>query len=250
MFAKNSRYFRLPESSPVNARGERLRGKDLRLIEPSPGTFLHTVQSRDRLDLLAVKYYQEPTRWWQISDANAAFAFPNDLLDRSPIHAETLAVVSVDMETRFNGLISDLTSLGQVRNPLMDFSESSVVVLSVTPPMRVQIINQIRARGLHYLHSFAWNDGMTAGELFRFEDRTAKQNWGLLTQDLKDLPGILELQSFAEDGVVRLVYNSAMIERARILKVIRLRSYDVNEQSSQSSERLGAQIVIPPNGVA
>lgn len=250
MFAKNSRYFGLPESSPVNAAGERLRGKNLRLIAPSPGTFLHIVQGRDRLDLMAFRYYQEPTKWWQISDANPDFAFPVDLLDRGPIREQTLALVSVDSEARFDGLVSDLTSIGEVRNPLMDFSESSVVVLSVTQFTRVQIINQIGSRGLHYLHSFAWNDGMTTGELFRFDDRIAKQNWGLLMQDLKNLPGILELQSIAEDGTVRLVYNSSMIERARILKVIGLRSYDVDQQLSQSSDRVGAQVVIPPNGVA
>ncbi len=250
MFAKNSRYFRLPESSPVNGRGERLRGKNLRLIDPSPGIFLHTVQGRDRLDLLALKYYREPTKWWQISDANPAFAFPVDLLDRSPIREELLALVSVGMESRFADLVTDLASLGEVRNGLMDSSESSVVVLSVTPPMRVQIINQIRSRGLHYLRSFAWNDGMTTGEMFRFEDRIAKQNWGLLMHDLQDLPGVLELQSIAEEGALRLVYNSAMIERERILKIIGARSYDVAQQLSQSIERAGAQIVIPPNGVS
>src|SRR5690242_1422136 len=92
MFDKSSRYARLTESSPVNADGERLRGKDLRIIPQSDGTFLHTVQSHDRLDLLALKYYGEPTRWWQISDANPDFPFPVDLLDRGPIYEETLGL--------------------------------------------------------------------------------------------------------------------------------------------------------------
>src|SRR5258707_892578 len=85
MFAKGSRYRNLTQSSPVNGRGGRLRGTDLRLIEPTSGQFLHTVRDRDRLDLLAYKYYADPTRWWQICDANPQFAFPNDLLDRGPL---------------------------------------------------------------------------------------------------------------------------------------------------------------------
>jgi len=40
-----------------------------------------------------------------------------------------------------------------------------------------------------------------------------------------------------------------MVQRARILKIIELRSYFVDQQLSESSERVGAQIVIPPNSV-
>src|SRR6266542_2938191 len=72
MFAKGSRYRNLPESSPVDADGERKRGKQLRLIAQPESQFLHAVQEKDRLDLLAYKYYGDPTRWWQIADANAA----------------------------------------------------------------------------------------------------------------------------------------------------------------------------------
>src|SRR6266545_2047443 len=61
MFSKSSRYRNLPESSPVNAQGERLRGKELRLTPPTPGRFLHTVHEGDRLDLLAFKYYDDPS---------------------------------------------------------------------------------------------------------------------------------------------------------------------------------------------
>lgn len=249
MFARNSRYFALPESSPVNAEGERLRGKNLRFIAPAGSTFLHTVQGRDRLDLMAYKYYQEPTRWWLISDANP-YAFPLDLLDRSPVNEEVLALVSVDMQDRMNSLVGDLSALGQVRNPLPAFDHSSLAVLAVTSSLRQQVISRIASHGLHYLTSFAWDDGMTAGELFTFEDRTAKQAWAELMHDLRELPGVLAVQSMAQDGMVRLVYNSAMVERDRILRIIAMRSFAVDELHSEAIERLGAQVGIPPNGPA
>src|SRR5260370_28290881 len=107
MFAKNSRYARLPGSSPVNANGERLLGTNMRLIAATEGTFLHTVLGRDRLDLLALKYYGDPTRWWQITDANLKFPFPLDLLDRAPIQEETLRVVNPGLQTRFDELTVD-----------------------------------------------------------------------------------------------------------------------------------------------
>ena len=247
MFAKNSRYVRLPESSPVDAQGDRLRGKDLRRIPFSSGTFTHTVQTRDRLDLLAQKYYGEPTKWWQICDANPEFEFPLDLLERVPVREEVFSLVDGDAEKRFNALVAALTGLGAVRNPFMEASVSSVVVLSAPPVPRTQVLSQIAAQGLHFLRSFAWVDGMNNGELFFFEDRAAKLNWRLLLEALADTPGVLEAQSQSESGLVRVVYNSALAGRDTVLKRIALQGYALDPALSNPVERIGDAIVIPPN---
>src|SRR5262249_5322347 len=114
MFIKGSRYRSLPESSPVDANGERLRGKDLRLIPDTPGQFLHTVRQGDRLDLLAFKYYDDATKWWQIADANPQEPLPSDLLDRRPLVLEHFALFHPDFQTRFRDLGVELSAIGQV----------------------------------------------------------------------------------------------------------------------------------------
>ena len=247
MFAKNSRYARLPESSPVNAQGERLRGKNLRRIAFSAGTFLHTVQNRDRLDLLAMKYYSEPTKWWQICDANPEFEFPLDMLNRGPIREEIFGLVDGAAEERFNTLIQAVSGLGSVRNPNMEASVASMVVLNTTPALRAQVISQLAARGLNFLRSFAWVDGMNNGELFYFEDRAAKMNWRLLLKALIDTPGVLQVESQSESGVLLVVYNSAAVERGAILARIATQGYVLDPVLSDSVERVGKGIVIPPN---
>lgn len=247
MFAKNSRYARLPESSPVDAQGDRFRGKNLRRIPFSAGTFLHTVQNSDRLDLLAMKYYGEPTKWWQICDANPQFEFPLDLLGRVPVKEEVFVLVDGQAEDRFNALVQALTGLGAVRNPIMEASVSSVVVLSITPALRSQIIAQIAAHGLAFLRSFAWVDGMNDGELFYFEDRSAKTNWRLLLEGLAETPGVLEVESQSESGSLRVVYNSAVVGRDAILNQIAMQGYALEPALSDSVERVGQPIVIPPN---
>lgn len=247
MFAKNSRYVRLPESSPVDAQGDRLRGKNLRRVPFSTGTFLHTVQKRDRLDLLAMKYYGEPTKWWQICDANPQFEFPLDLLERLPIREEVFSLVDGAAEARFNSLVTALTGLGAVRNPLMEASVSSLVVLSSPPVSRTQVVTETGTHGLRFVRSFAWADGMNNGELFFFEDRTAKLNWRLLLEALAEMPGVLEVESQWEAGLVDLVYNSAVVGRDRILNRIAMQGYALDPALSDSVERIGKAIVIPPN---
>ncbi|HZD96367.1 MAG TPA: hypothetical protein VE133_19040 [Candidatus Sulfotelmatobacter sp.] len=247
MFAKNSRYARLPESSPVDAQGERLRGKDLRRIPFSTGTFLHTVQNRDRLDLLGMKYYSEPTKWWQICDANPQLEFPLDLLNRAPVREETFGLVDGQAEERFNALVKAIIGLGTVRSPLMEASVSSLVVLSVTPALRAQVISQIAAHGLHFVRSFAWVDGMNDGELFYFEDRAAKMNWRLLLEGLTGTPGVLDVQSQSESGFLSVIYNSAVVRRESILGRIMTQGYALEPALSDSVEQVGKAIVIPPN---
>src|SRR5262249_46316632 len=149
---KSSRYRNLPESSPVNAQGERLRGKELRLAPPTPGRFLHTVHESDRLDLLAFKYYGDQSRWWQISDANSEWAFPADLLDRRPAVEELLMLRPTGFAERVDDLRIALGAFGEVRREeTSSFDETVVrspefleatltVIYAPSPVTRQQII--------------------------------------------------------------------------------------------------------------
>lgn len=52
---------------------------DLPKIEPQSGDITHMVQSTDRIDLLAYKYYGDSVLWWVIALANGMELVPNAL---------------------------------------------------------------------------------------------------------------------------------------------------------------------------
>lgn len=78
MFARGSRY---EQTRPYVTDGETpgFRGVRPRPIAPTPGVLEHTLRAWDRLDLLALYYYNDPKRWWRIVDANPDILFAGDL---------------------------------------------------------------------------------------------------------------------------------------------------------------------------
>ena len=85
MFSKISRYRKLADINAPDAKGRILASKDLRLLPDVPGTFRHTVDSGDRVDQLAYKYYSQPLQWWNICDANSQFLSPLAMLGKDAI---------------------------------------------------------------------------------------------------------------------------------------------------------------------
>ena len=58
-------------------------GVRARRIGPAAGVVEHTLRAGDRLDLLALHYYNDPRKWWRILDANPHILNGGDLvLDR------------------------------------------------------------------------------------------------------------------------------------------------------------------------
>jgi hypothetical protein len=92
MFASFSRYRKLPDVVTTDAKGRTLASKALRRLPSVSGTFQHTVADGDRLDHLTFKYYQQPTKWWRISDANPVFLSPQDLLGKEPVVTDRFPV--------------------------------------------------------------------------------------------------------------------------------------------------------------
>jgi hypothetical protein len=273
MFSKGSRYRNLPESSLVNVEGERLRGKDLRIILPTPGRFLHTVQASDRLDLLAFKYYGDATRWWQISDANPGFPFPTDLLDPQPIVEERFVLTHSDFELRFEALRVALSGPGSVKRlgktifvagsevllaalndygvanaSEPDFLESVVTVIyGVSAPTRTQILQQLQDKKFHLLRTFTWTIGTNTAEAFSFDDQDqVRSSWRTLVTILATTPGLLEVESTVAESALRVVYNSAMVAHETILALLQKGGF---VPESTMSSQVGAKIVIPPNQI-
>lgn len=261
MFARGSRYRNLPESSPVNAEGEYLRGKDLRIIARTPGQFLHTVSQGDRLDLVALKYYGDPTKWWQISDANSA-PFPTDLLDRQPLVEETFVLACPDFDLRFTPLLTALSAFGEVRTgrrdffdrveaSAPDFLESTVTVLHdpLTTP-HAGIVTAVKAHGFRLLRTFAWTQGTLAADAFTFDDDNVKGRWDQLMANLARQRGVQYVQSEVADKTLTVSYNATMVrgERQAIVDSIRLAGFAALGEPRLTT-RLGTSITVPPNQI-
>lgn len=92
MFAKQSRYARLPDEVTMDARGRQLPSKSLRLLPQVTGTFEHTIDDNDRLDHLASRYYRQPRKWWRLCDANVEFLDPQALLGKTPISTQRFRI--------------------------------------------------------------------------------------------------------------------------------------------------------------
>jgi hypothetical protein len=71
---KQSRYSKTPHFD-----SERFRGTRPRAIPTTVGVIEHRLTRDDRLDRLAAHYYNDPSKWWLILDANPDISFGGDL---------------------------------------------------------------------------------------------------------------------------------------------------------------------------
>jgi hypothetical protein len=249
MFTKGSRYRNLPQSSSLTAAGERLQGVDLRVIPKRPGAFLHTVQDSDRLDLLAYKYYGDSTKWWQISDANPAAAFPIDLVDFSPLAERQMQLSHADSSNRYQALSAALGGIGLVAMEEHDFIEGVVVMTyDGKPATRQQILGAIKGNSFNFLSSFQWNEGPGSAEAFVFDDQKAKAAWRALLDGLRQLAGVLAVGSVLSEATINLVFNRAMVADQAIVNLIASKGF-THDLPQIDSTRTGKPIVVPPNRI-
>jgi len=69
MFLENSRYFNQPVTKLKLKDGREVTILQPRLL-PSPAGVPTPLKANDRLDILALRQYQDGTRFWHIADAN------------------------------------------------------------------------------------------------------------------------------------------------------------------------------------
>jgi hypothetical protein len=70
MIDRRSRYATTPVISVDDGHGSVQPLLDLRIAPPATGVLRIVVTDSDRLDLLAWRYYRDPTRFWRICDAS------------------------------------------------------------------------------------------------------------------------------------------------------------------------------------
>ena len=72
MFARSSRYAPVPEAFHVDELGRERPYKLLRVVPAVPAPRTHRVAERERLDLVANRYFGDPEAFWRLCDANLA----------------------------------------------------------------------------------------------------------------------------------------------------------------------------------
>lgn len=249
MFFRGSRYRNLRQSVHITAKGESVVSVELRPIPTRRGQFSHTLSGRERLDLLAYRYYSDPTRWWQIADANPEFPFPLDLVDTAPVAFETFAVVHPAYEQSVAALAAALSALGALTAGPVDFACARMTLVYAPGATRAQVLGQLTAQGFLLRSSFAWLFDASAAEAFVFEARQVNLDWQALLSALRGLPGVTGVVPEVEGGKLDVSYNEAAIVRESLVAEIRRHHFDVAHSESQKRGRAGKLITIPPNQV-
>jgi nucleoid-associated protein YgaU len=69
-FQRESRYKNTKLFSRTGLTGASFSGTRVRQVNTAEGVLEHTIQAGERLDLLALHYYNDDRKWWRILDAN------------------------------------------------------------------------------------------------------------------------------------------------------------------------------------
>jgi hypothetical protein len=69
-FRKGSRYEHTKYFTDAGVDGIPFRGTRERRIKTVEGVLEHTLEAGQRLDLIALHYYNDDKKWWRILDAN------------------------------------------------------------------------------------------------------------------------------------------------------------------------------------
>lgn len=72
MFKKGSRYQKVKDEIFNNDQGVEVKYKRIRYLKKTDASREHEVIQGERLDIIAFRYYRDPTKFWLICDANGA----------------------------------------------------------------------------------------------------------------------------------------------------------------------------------
>lgn len=90
MIGKKSRYANAKLFSESD-RGDAFAGIRPRNIVDAQGVLEYIIKEGDRLDLLALNFYNDSSRWWRILDANPQIIYGGDLRLKSSV-GETILI--------------------------------------------------------------------------------------------------------------------------------------------------------------
>lgn len=137
MFSSASRYRTLPDIVSTDAQGRALASKTLRLLPQVTGSFRHTVEDADRLDHLAYRYYQQPSKWWRIADANLESLSPQAWLGKEVVVRDRFDVTFEGHPPPWSELFQDLTGRVGVEKVQI---EEAIALVPVTQVLAGQTV--------------------------------------------------------------------------------------------------------------
>lgn len=250
MFSRGSRYRGQKRAPQITAGGGSPLGAELRQIPPRSGSFSHRVRSRERLDLLAHRYYADSQRWWQIADANPSFPYPLDLVDRRPLLDEEIALTHPTYLAAVETLIGGLSGFDPTVPAVVTLAAVTLTIAYSLESERQTSVAEIQAAGFAIVSSFAWSNGAGTLEAFTFESRPVRRKWQELVARLCVLPGMLRVVPLGAPGRLSLTYNELLIDREKLNFECETRGFSIVNADSFRFERVGASLVIPPNRVS
>ncbi len=81
LFLDNSRYHKTPVCEDSRIKKKPVKALKLRLLPNTKGV-VHDVKEQDRLDVMAQRQFDDPTKFWHIADANTELE-ANTLVEES-----------------------------------------------------------------------------------------------------------------------------------------------------------------------
>jgi hypothetical protein len=267
MFTKRSRYYKVDDVVTSDEHGFYRRRKSLRYLPEVAGQFYHSVESGDRLDRLAYKYYRQSLHWWRICDANPQFLSPRELLGHTP--QQTL-----HLNIRWQGLVPIWSNLFQTVNSLKGME--SIIKGSVSWPHPTKVIADDNAlfelggdMSDHLLaavlaqavpavldlalqgESLNLSPTIKAEQLsdqaWQIEDLTTHMIYRFRYDSDQDLITVFSTY-YIYDWTMTAIYNGNNIEQSDIIECIEDVGFEVME--AMKTERLGKNILIPPRVIA
>jgi hypothetical protein len=150
MSSRISRYRAPAVVLPPDARDRAPASTPPRTMPLVTGSFRHVVSEGERLDQIAFHYYEEPTLWWRICDAN-----PHALSPLALVGADGMRTIRIPLAAAYDGesppwstLVNTLTAIVGVEKVIVEESvtygdqpasgESAAVTEQVNRALRVR----------------------------------------------------------------------------------------------------------------
>ncbi len=263
MFSKRSRYYKLNNVVTTDKEGFVWESKALRTLPEVGSRFQHTLESGDRLDHLAYKYYRQSLHWWRICDANPEYLSPRELLGQDLQRLVEFTIRWSGYNAPWHSLYHELVSLigvNEVIKGTQSFIESETVfdeagfLFDIASARQTELDDAVRTQILSPALDVALQaEGLILiGEL-RFI-KPAETLWQICA------PGQEAAYRFRYDATADVInvfeavvehtwifsvqFNSGNVSEDQLIDQIESLGFQVTDSGRR--ERIGKPILIPP----
>lgn len=265
MFNRQSRYYRIPNQVTLDEQQRARESKGVRLLPEVSGKFFHTIESDDRLDQLAYKYYRKSKTWWHICDANPDSLSPLELLGDSVMVKGVLVVRWDDYLPPWNFLKTETRKILGVNSVILGAGVSERIETDITPlniigTSSTIFIDELRTATTTQVISAALDaelqsHGIVPSNNLRIRMLSTDTVWEIEDIDAQAIiqyrlasgpPAELNLYDTAisNQWSLAITFNSNLILVEEVISQIENLGFSVTD--SELTGRVGKKIFIPP----